>query len=379
MRNSFRFLFATIPFLLSACNGNHTSGEREKGDTLHLSYAKNLTIVKYKGYTEVEMVDPWHKGKILHTYILTNKNSEETHFKNSEKSTIISVPLNKCVVSTSIHSELAYKLGKGNAVAGVFDSQYINSQFIRERVKNGKTTDCGNSMSPNAEKIASLSPDAILLSPIQNTGGYGKLETLGTPIIELADYMEPTALGRAEWIKFYGILWGAEKKANDIFEHTEKEYKRLKAIAKKSHNKPLVVMDKAENGVWYVPGGRSTMGQMIYDANAIYAYAIDKSAGSLQKAPESVIDQNSKATVWFIRYYKPGKAPLTMKELLAENSGYAFIRAFKEKNIYGCNTATSTFFEDVPFEPHLLLNDLITAIHPELMSSGKTTYFHLLK
>lgn len=378
MRNIIRFLYAAIPFLISACAGNQNAGIIEEGDTLHLSYAKNLAIIKYKGYTKVELADPWHKGRTLHTYILTNGNEEEGLPSNSAESTVIQLPLSRCVVSTSVHSELSNKLGKGNAVAGVFDSQYINSQYIKERIKNGKIADCGNSMSPNIEMIATLSPDVIFLSPMQNAGGYGKLETLGIPIIELADYMEPTAMGRAEWIKFYGILFGAEKKANAIFTHTEKEYKRLKALATKSHNKPLVLMDKAENGVWYVPGGRSTISQMIYDANATYAYSSDKSAGSLQKAPESVIDDNSKATVWLMRYYKPGNQPMTMKELLAEHSGYGFIQAFQAGNVYGCNTATSTFFEDVPFEPHLLLNDFIIAIHPDL-ANGKTAYFNKLK
>lgn len=378
MRIILRFLYATIPLLFSACSGNQNTGNIKEGDTLHLRYAKNLAIIKYEGYTKVEIADPWHKGEVLHTYILTNSNQEKARLDDSAESTVIHLPLSRCVISTSVHSELANKLGKGHAVAGVFDSQYINSPYIKERIKDGKTTDCGNSISPNTERIATLSPDAIFLSPMQNAGGYGKLETLGIPIIELADYMEPTALGRAEWIKFYGILMGAEKKANAIFAHTEKEYKRLKTLAAKSHNKPLVLMDKMENGVWYVPGGRSTISQMIYDANATYAYSSDKSAGSLQKAPESVIDKNSKATVWLMRYYKTGNAPMTMKELLAEHSGYGFIQAFKDGNVYGCNTATSTFFEDVPFEPHLLLNDFIIAIHPEL-ASGKTLYFNKLK
>lgn len=379
MRNILRFLLIAIPLLLSACSGNQKPGESEQGDTLRFSYAKNISIVRYNGYTKVELADPWHKGKTLHTYILTDGKAKEMRLGNASDATVISLPLTKCVIATSVHSELANKLGKGNAVAGVFDSQYINSPYIKNRVKNGKIADCGNSMSPNTERIATLSPDAIFLSPMQNAGGYGKIETLGIPIIELADYMEPTALGRAEWIKLYGILWGAEKEASAIFEHTEREYKRLKALAKKSRTKPLVIMDKTENGVWYVPGGTSTISQMLYDANAKYVYNTDNSAGSLQKAPESVIDNNAEATVWLMRYYKPGNEPLSLNELLTENRGYGIIQAFKDRNVYGCNTATSTFFEDVPFEPHLLLNDFIIAIHPELTSGSQTVYFHKLK
>ena len=45
-------------------------------------------------------------------------------------------------------------------------------------------------MQPDIERIMSLRPDALLLSPFENSGGYGKLSALQIPIIEAADYME---------------------------------------------------------------------------------------------------------------------------------------------------------------------------------------------
>ena len=55
-------------------------------------------------------------------------------------------------------------------------------------------------MKPDIERIIDLRADAILLSPFENSGGYGRLEQIGVPIIECADYMETSALGRAEWM-----------------------------------------------------------------------------------------------------------------------------------------------------------------------------------
>lgn len=62
-------------------------------------------------------------------------------------------------------------------------------------------------MAPDIERIIALKPEAILLSPFENSGGYGKLDKLHVPIIEAADYMESSPLGRAEWMKFYGMLF----------------------------------------------------------------------------------------------------------------------------------------------------------------------------
>lgn len=66
-------------------------------------------------------------------------------------------------------------------------------------------------MAPDIERIIALKPEAILVSPFENSGGYGKLDKLHIPIIEAADYMESSPLGRAEWMKFYGMLFGKGK------------------------------------------------------------------------------------------------------------------------------------------------------------------------
>ena len=79
-------------------------------------------------------------------------------------------------------------------------------------------------------KIIDLHPDAIMLSPFENSGGYGRVEKLNIPIIECADYMETSALGRAEWMRFYGLLFGQAQKADSLFAEVEKNYNELKAL-----------------------------------------------------------------------------------------------------------------------------------------------------
>ena len=86
----------------------------------------------------------------------------------------------------------------------------------------------------------------------------------------MADYMETSALGRAEWMKFYGMLFGAEREADSLFANVELRYNGLKAIARKSVTRQSILIDKVNGPVWYVPGGKSTIGQIIADANADY-------------------------------------------------------------------------------------------------------------
>ena len=66
--------------------------------------------------------------------------------------------------------------------------------------------------------------------------------------------------------EFYGMLFGAEHEADSIFTDIERNYNELKTIAHKSNTRMSIIIDKVTGPVWYVPGGQSTLGQVIADA-----------------------------------------------------------------------------------------------------------------
>ena len=342
-------------FLLAACRrGGTQQADATQGDTLRLKYAQLLTIVEYDGYTEVSVADPWHQGRVLHTYKIEHNR-----------------PVRRALVTTSVHCSLLDELGCRTAVAGVCDRQYIHLDWVQQGCRDGSIADCGNSLEPTIERIAELQPDAIFLSPFQNSGGYGRVEQTGIEIVEMADYMEPSALGRAEWVRFYGRLLGQPRRADSLFTAVETAYRRLSDESATEGPRPTLLMDKTVGQVWYVPGGQSTTGRMLADAGARYPWADDTHSGSLALPPEQVLEMAADADVWLLRY--SGTQRLTLKELLSENAAYGLLRAFRQGRVYGCNTDTSTFFEDTPFHPERLLRDIVCMIHPE---KGEPRYYH---
>lgn len=372
--SSIALLLFSVLITLASCRGNSTEVSYS-GDTIKLKYAKQLQIIKCEGYTVVTLNDPWKQGKTLHTYILVP--SDKKLPSNLPQGTIVRTPLQRAVVTTSVHCGLIMSFGKHDNIKGVCDVKYINLPWIQQQCKDKKIADCGNGITPTLEKIIEINADAILISPFQNSGGYGRLNEWKKPIIETADYMETSALGRAEWMKFYGMLFGAEKQADSIFNDVETKYNHLKQIAKASKTKHSVIIDKINSSVWYVPGGQSTIGQIIADANAIYPFSDEKSSGSLALPFESVLEKAGNSDIWLIRYNSPQKA--TYKSLLTENSGYAQFKAFKDKMVFGCNTYSNTFYEDTPFHPDVLLRDIIIITHPEITTLGETKYFEHIK
>ena len=138
-----------------------------------------------------------------------------------------------------------------------------------------------------------------------------------------------------------------------------------------------MMMDKQTGSVWYVPGGNSTIGKLIVDASARYPWSDNENSGSVALPFETVLEKAQSTDIWLFRYNSPQAA--TFSSLLSENKGYSQFQSFKNKNVYGCNTATSTFYEDTPFHPDLLLRDLVIIAHPSLKEMGDPTYFKKIK
>ena len=348
--------------LLVACRGGQTSFVQAVGDTIAFKYATQLTVVRYDGYTVVTLKNPWKEDMTLHQYVLLPVG---TAVANSPlpNATVIRTPLRRSMIFSTVHCAMLMDLGKQDCIAGVADLKYIKIPWIQQQVKAGKISDVGDGLSPVIEKIIDQRPDALFLSPFENSGGYGKLEDIDIPIVECAEYMETTPLGRAEWLRFYGMLFGCEEKADSLFDAIDKNYNHLKTLVTQK-SRPSVLLDNVTGSVWYVPGGKSTIGQMIQDAGGSYPWAADEHSGSVSLPFENVLEKAGEADVWLFRY--SSDHDITYDELRSEHHGYNQFKAFRHQQVYGCNVELSPFYEETPFRPDWLLNDFICILHPEL-------------
>ncbi len=357
--------------LLTACGGRNTPPAQAVSDTLSFRHARLLTVVRHPGYTEAVVANPWKAGTTLHRYLLVPSGSPlPAHLPSG---TVLRTPLSHSLVFTTVHCALLLSLSRQHSIAGVADLKYIKLPWIQQQVRQGRVADVGDGLNPMVEKIIDLQPDAILLSPFENSGGYGRLETIGTPLVECAEYMEPTPLGRAEWMRFYGMLFGCEKQADSLFAVVDSSYHTLKQLVKEAKQRPVVLVDKVTGPVWYIPGGRSTIGQMLHDAGAAYPWSDNANSGSLPMPFETVLERAEHADVWLFRY--SSDHDISYRELLSEHHGYNHFRAFRQQQAYGCNVERSSFYEETPFRPDRLLADFITMLHPDITAAQPLRYY----
>ena len=378
LHNMKHFLLLPLAALiLTACSGQRSPQSRAEmpaSDSIAFRYARLIHIEQHQDYRLVTIDNPWKPGKTLHRYVLVPYGETPSHLPDG---TLVRIPLRKSIIFTSVHAALVDQLHAQEQVAGVADLKYIKVPFVQEGCRNGKLIDCGDGMNPLVEKIIDAQADAILLSPFENSGGYGRIEDVNIPLIECAEYMEESPLARAEWMRFYGMLYGREHEADSLFAVVDSCYHNLCLRAKQSATKRSVLVDKQTGSVWYVPGGHSTIGRMLADAVCDYPFSTDEHSGSLSLPFEAVLEKAGESDVWLLRYDNP--RPLTMPQLLAENAGYTHLRPVNQNQVYGCNVMTSMFYEETPFRPDLLLQDYVRILHPEMSDSlPPLRYYHLI-
>lgn len=358
MKNNVGFLFFfSLILLLTGCRQNNLSRNHDEKE-ITFDYAKLVRMWECDGFKKLEIRNPWDTASLLQTYLLVDKTKEIP--SDRPNGVVVRIPLEKSAVFTTVHCSLVDELGAINSISGICDLEYITNPVILERTKNGSITDLGSSMSADIEKLITVSPDAILLSPFNNSGGHGGLDRLAIPIFECADYMESDPLGRAEWIRIYGMLFGKESVADSIFAQVERQYNQIEEMSKQeSGTSPSLLYGLNNGGSWYIAGGKSYMAKMFASAGAKYIFSETTHAGSEAFAFETVFDKGYDADVWLFLY--GGTADKTYKDL----DRFSSFKSYKNRRVFACNTEKLPYYDVIPFHPERLLNDIYLIVHSE--------------
>lgn len=354
IRNSF------LLFLLAIVSASCSNGQRHSthaAEETAFTYARLLTVDSSATGVRFAVSNPWQNGQLLQEIKMAQ-------------------PLRRVIVFTTAHCQLFEYLGIADRIVGVCDSKYILIADIQQRLRlpehaKGHIVDCGNSMTPDIERIMALKPDAIILSPYEGMS-IGRLEKLGIPIIQAADYMETSALGRAEWMRYYGRLMGCATRADSLFHVVDSTYQSLKAYAAQLPTGRSILTERKTGATWYTPGGESTVGVTIKDANGSYAFASDKHSGSLALNFEQILAKAGESDVWAFKFN--GTKMMSKADLMREFRGYEALKAFRTNEIYECNCSEVPYFEEVSWRPDYLLREMIQLLHPEVSLGGLRYY-----
>lgn len=374
--NNLLALVFIYSFLLQCKNEVKQGTSISTGNTVQ--YAKGFFIENYKGYSVVTVRNPWPNANKNYKYILKERNGIIPD--SLQKNTIISIPINNIVVTSTTHIPSLEMLDKVNTLVGFPNLNYISSEKVRARIEAKKITELGNNQTLNTEVLLDLQPDVIIGYGIDNSNPtLDNLQKNGLKVMLNGDWNEETPLGKAEWIKFFGALYGKQKEANEIFSKIEKDYLNTIELAKKAKIQPTILAGDMFEDRWYLPKGTSWGSLLLKEAKGNYLWSDTSGTGSLSLSFETVFEKASTADIWITS----GQFS-SLKEMTNTNSHYAKFEAFKNKKVYSFNgkkgkTGGILYYELAPNRPDIVLKDIVKILHPELLPNYKPFFFEKLQ
>jgi iron complex transport system substrate-binding protein len=343
-----------------------------------IQYAKGLEIYKHQGFSILKITNPWPDAAASFTYILQEKNGIIPD--SLKQFTIIQIPLKSIVVTSTTHIPALELLGVENTLIGFPSTDYISSEKTRKLIDAGKVREVGVNENLNTEVLIDMNPDLIVSFGLNDSNPtLDNLQKSGLKVMLNGDWTEQSPLGKAEWIKFFGALYGLDAKANTIFSEIEAAYNATLALAKKTTTKPTVLSGAMYQEQWYVPQGESWAALFLKDAQSEYLWADTQGNGSLSVPFEVILEKAQNADFWIA----PGDFS-SLKQMSDNNPHYNQFASFKNKKVYSyaVNKGAKSgiiYFEWSPTRPDWVLKDLIKIFHPELLPNHKLYFFQKLE
>ena len=279
----------------------------------------------------------------------------------------IGVPLRSVICMSTTYLPHIKLLGDADIVKGVSGTRFIYDSLYSAMAEDGLIADVGAETSPDYEKILFLDCDAVLAYGISGSDNsyIDKLRTLGRKVIVINDYLEPSVMGKLEYIKLFGSLLGKREKADSIFLAKKREYESAKDCCS-NETKTQVLVNLPFKGIWYVPGKESYMAELVRDAGGQILGAEEGENLSSQKSFEQMYSLAKDAGVWIHL-----NQAIRRSDVSAENPMFSRIPAYREGNLYNNNkrvTAAggSDYWESGALHPDEILKDMIQIFHPEI-------------
>ena len=294
-----------------------------------------FTIDIQNDSTIITIYSPWQKGEVMQRLAFSQ-------------------PYERIVCTSATHMGFIHELGMMDKVVGVCRPErvYNLSKEDRERI-----TDIGDDMQPSMEKILLLNPDLVILyTYAQGDPIPAQVEALGIPILYCNEWTETTPLARAEWIRFFGAIFGCLNHADSIYTSVKDAYAQLKVDSLKFKGKSIM-SGMSWRGTWYVPAGGTFMGNLFRDAGAQYKYEDNPSTSSIPLTMEQAIQDFAQADVWV------GCEANSLKELEAIDKKHTWFNAFQTGQVYNFRrralpSGANDFWESATVHPERVLQDL---------------------
>ena len=244
-------------------------------------------------------------------------------------------------------------------------------EAFAERLEDGTVAYGGLYREPDYELIAARGcPLAIENTNIDHVPEVrAKLEELGVTVLMEQSSREEDMLGRLEWIKLMGAVFGRENEAAEVFDDVAARVEE--AAAEGPLGKTVAFFYVNEDGAAVTRRAGDYFAQMIEAAGGEYVSFSEE--GATDSSPTTV-------TVEVERFYEGARdadvivyngtiddGVTTLGQLVEKNALLADFRAVREGNVWACD---SNLYQQITS-----MADIIGDLHAAISGSGEPTSY----
>ena len=268
--------------------------------------------------------------------------------------------LSRVAVGSTTHVPYVSALGRVGAIAACAHGGQVRDTAFRRLADPGAVREIAAGDGLDRELLLSLDVQLLFAYPF-GRGEGNTLQGLGLPTVEVSEYLEEHPLGRAEWLRFFGVLFSEERKADSLFAGIRERYEAQRVDSTTTH-RPTVLFGSVWDGQWWVPPGNSYMARLIEDAGGRYLFSEREGDGNIAIDMETMIDEGALADYWGMIAQVADSA--TEEDFTQGDARLKAFRAVQQQHLFLGNTKEEDLFGQALLEPDVVLGSLRSAMHP---------------
>ncbi len=388
--NSIVIHFATIlglSLLFSSCS-NGTSGKRSSMSTskseldypVDVRHAKCFAVENLDNAKRIYLLSSESRDTLSRYLLLPKDGVVDSLLIRPDDDVVVRVPVERAVMLSSTFVGGLIELDSRDVLIGGSDIKRYYDAELLERANEGQLSEVGQAMAVNYERVIALRPELVMHDYLAPGDKLPDFKKLGIASVQNIDWQEESLLGRAEWIKFIGLMIGKTREADSLFNRIEANYsKALSEVAARTatvKQKPKALFGQDFKGVWYLPSEQSYVAQMLLEAGASF-----KGSSSNQRSQPLSIEQvfatQHDADFWFA--WNSNRIE-NLKGFLEQNQMYKQFKAFRNGQVFVNDKCSNTnggndYWERAPYHPDRLLLDLKGIFYPDSINNAQTAYY----
>lgn len=335
--------------------------------SMKLSYADQFSVEQYGAYKMITIVN---NGRFL----LIPKGVSEPSDVPSDV-VVLQQPLNHVYMVSSAVMDLVCQVDALPHVTytGTRQSDWY-VQKAADAMKDGRLIYAGKYSAPDYEMLLAGGCNFAVENTMitHNPEVKEKLEELGIQVMVERSSYEKHPLGRLEWIKLFGVLFGREQQAKAFFE--EQEARVTPILEKENTGRSVAFFSVASDGTITVRKPNDYVASMIglaggnYSLNG-YVDGEENALSTMKMQMEDFYAAEKDADVLIYNGTIEGELT-SIDELLKKNSLFADFKAVKSGQVY---TTGSNFYQQTS-ETCDFIEDL-----NKILTQDSDTEYHFLK